>query len=313
VTIDHAGWMPARVPRPPPFDAHPFRIDEALRAGIGEGRLRGPDLARPFHGVRSRHNATTPLSTIEAYAPLLRSGDRFSHTTAAILWGAPLPPSAETTLHITASLGHGVPRSRGVVGHESVSARGAWRHGFPCSDAVSTFLELANVLQLDDLVAVGDHLVLNPRELDPADPRPFVSLPELRRRVEGGSGRGVRRARSAVALLRDGVESRPESLLRLLLVRAGLPEPLCGAPVRDTDGRRIGWFDLSWPEFRTIAEYDGDQHRTSTRQYERDITRFDRAADAGQRVIRVRSHGLFTAPEATVECVRSALIRGGWH
>jgi hypothetical protein len=186
------------------------------------------------------------------------------------------------------------------------------RHGLPCSDAVGTFLELATVLELDDLVAVGDHLVLEPRVLDPGDPRPFVSLAKLREAVEGASGRGVRRARAAAVLVRECVESRPETLLRLLLWRAGLPEPQCGASVTDERGRRIGWFDLVWPEFHVIVEYDGDQHRTSTQQYDTDIRRFDRASDAGHRVIRVRSRGLFTSPTATVERVRTALTRAGW-
>lgn len=308
-----AGGMPPRVPLPPPFHARPFRVHEALKVGIGEGRLRGPDLERPFHGVRTSRGEATPLTTIDSYAPLLRPADRFSHTTAALLWDAPLPPSRSEALHVTASLGHGHPRSSGVVGHESALPGAVRRRGYPCSDAVTTFLELARLLKLDDLVAVGDHLVLDPRILDPADPRPFITPAELRQRVDAASGRGVRLARVAAALVREGAESRPESLLRLLLSRAGLPEPLCGASVRDADGHHIGWFDLVWPEFRTIAEYDGDQHRTSTVQYERDITRFDRAADAGHRVIRVRSRGLFTEPTNTVERVRSALARGGWH
>jgi very-short-patch-repair endonuclease len=58
-----------------------------------------------------------------------------------------------------------------------------------------------------------------------------------------------------------------------------------------------------------IVEYDGDQHRTSTLQYDRDITRFDRATDAGFRVIRVRARGLFGDRAATLDRIREALTR----
>jgi hypothetical protein len=148
--------------------------------------------------------------------------------------------------------------------------------------------------------------------LEPHDPRPFGSLTELREAAAASHGPGVRRARAAAALIRQGAESRPETLLRLVCARAGLPEPECGAAVADARGSHIGWFDLVWRDFRTIAEYDGDQHRTSARQYDRDITRFDLASDAAYRVIRVRSRGLFQTPSTTTERIRAALIVGGW-
>lgn len=75
-------------------------------------------------------------------------------------------------------------------------------------------------------------------------------------------------------------------------LEAGLPDPELGSALYDAAGRWIGFFDLTWRAARLIAEYDGDQHRTSTKQYELDIRRFDDAAGAGYRVIRVRAHGL---------------------
>jgi very-short-patch-repair endonuclease len=79
--------------------------------------------------------------------------------------------------------------------------------------------------------------------------------------------------------------------------------------VHDRDGREIGYFDLVWPEYGVIAEYDGDQHRTSTHQYDRDIRRFDRASEAGYRVIRVRSRGLGADRDETAERLRRAFAR----
>lgn len=243
-----------------------------------------------------------------AYAPLLRPGDRFSGPTAAALWGAPLPRDDLPT-HVTAGGGLTRPRRPGVVGHEGPDASPVLRSGLPASPPALAFLECARVLSLPDLVAIGDHLVLDPHVLDPLDLRPYLTLAALRTELGALPGRGVRAAREAAALVREGAESRRETLLRLLIRDAGLPEPHCGALVYDVSGRPIGWFDLLWPERRVIAEYDGDQHRTSSFQYDRDIRRFDRATDAGYRVIRVRARGLGPDRAETIARIRAALAR----
>jgi hypothetical protein len=281
-----------------------FRVADALAGGETPKRMRAGDLATPFRGIRT----TTPVPAIRAYTPRLRPGDRFSHTTAAQLWGAPLPREFEDApeVHIASTLAQRV-RASGCIGHESVPLDPVERSGVPVSDPAQTLLECATLLALGDLVAVVDHLVLVPRILDPADPRPHATRAGLAERLAASRGHGVRLARHAVALARDGVESPMETRLRLLLGRAGLPEPECGYELRRPDGSRIGWFDLAWPAHRVIAEYDGDIHRTSTRQYERDIGRFDAAAELGWRVVRVRKRGVLVAPEDTIRRVTRAL------
>ncbi len=302
--------MPRRTPLDPELGPV-FRVEDALAAGHSASRLRGGDLMRPHRGVRMRgavgreHPA---VAAARSYAPLLRPGDRFSGPTAAALWDAPLPYDA-LPLHVTAGVGLTRPRRRGVVGHEGPPAEPAVRVGLPASRPALAFLECATALSLPALVAVGDHLVLDPRVLDPRDPRPHIALDILRRELADASGRGVRAARAAAALVRHGVESPRETELRLLARDAGLPEPTCGALVRDRDGREIGHFDLVWPEQRVIAEYDGDQHRTSTYQYDRDIRRFDRATEAGYRVIRVRARGLGPDRAETIARLRRAFVR----
>jgi hypothetical protein len=174
------------------------------------------------------------------------------------------------------------------------------------------FVELASLLSVPELVAVGDYLVLDPRVLDPLDLRPYATVDDLRAAIERSPVRGLSAARRALAMVRDGVESPKETELRLLAIGAGFPEPTCGYLLRSPSGRRIGWFDLAWPEWRVIAEYDGDQHRRSTRQYDRDIWRFDAAADAEWHVVRVRSSGLEAQRDETVARLARALTRGGW-
>lgn len=283
--------MPARIPLPPHLADGAFHVRDALVEGLSRDRLRGTDLFRPFSGIRSLHH----LDPEPAYAPLLRDGERFSHVSAARMWGVPLPVP-DPMVHVTFAGARA--RSRGVVGHESRAGTTVVRRGLPVSDPATTYLELAALWSRDALTAAGDHLVLEPRVLDPRDARPHVSLERLRRAVEGATGRGVRRARDALGSVRVGAESIMETRLRLLAVRSGLPEPVLQHEVRDRLGR-VGWFDLAWPERRLIAEYDGDQHRTDRAQYERDMRRIDRAIDAGWRVVRVRARGILIDPSDT--------------
>ncbi len=210
---------------------HPFRVSDALAAGIGAGRLRGRDLARPFHGIRvAADAATTPE---QSYAPLLRPGDRFSHTSAARLWHVPLPGWVGSGVHVTAEPGVVRPRGAGVHGHEGAGVVTTTRHGLPVSDPPTMFLELAGLLRLEELVAVGDHLIHHPRIAEPGDTRPHLDVDELREWLDHSTARGVKRARAAAVLLRPGVESPRETRLRLLLLGAGMPEPVCGVRWRD--------------------------------------------------------------------------------
>lgn len=143
------------------------------------------------------------------------------------------------------------------------------------------------------------------------DPRPYADLDELRDALANRTAPGIRRARQAAAEARIGAESRRETWLRRLAVASGLPEPECNGELRDERGR-IGWFDLVWRRWRVASDYDGDQHRTSTVQYDRDITRFDRAAAIDWRVVRVRNAG-FRDPVGTRARLHEAFRAHGWR
>jgi hypothetical protein len=102
-----------------------------------------------------------------------------------------------------------------------------------------------------------------------------------------------------------------ESVLRLAIVEAGLPEPEVNAPIRDRSGRFLGLGDLVFPEWKLIVEYDGGYHFASDRQVHRDIDRLASFADAGHTVIRV--HKLHMGrPEHILGRTRSALASAGW-
>ena len=330
----HERMSPRRVDLPPELAGAPFSIAQARQAGVGPERLRSADLIRPHAGVRVTRSgagassagassagadslgagsADATMHRCAEYVPVLGPHHFFSHLTAARLWGCPLRAEPDEPLHVSATQNARAPRRRGVVGHHADPASQiVMRAGFPTSDPVSTWLAIASVVSLDELVVAADHLVLDPYQLDPRDIRPHTSIEELGAAVEKFHGRGAARAASAWVLVRQGAESRPETLLRLLLQRAGLPEPQPNREVRDDMGRWLGRADLVYANFRTVVEYDGDQHRSNKAQYEKDIIRWERFIAADWRVVKVRAGGLFATPEATVQRVRSALHAGGW-
>ncbi len=247
------------------------------------------------------------------FLPYLRHGHHFSHVTAARLWGCPLRTVHGEPIHVTSTPPGRPPRRRDVVGHHTAGGGGVVRLGLPVTDAVSTWVALTGLLPVEELVVAANHLVLDPYQLDPRDIRPHVTMAELERALDGYSGRGAVAAASALLLVRQGAESRMETLLRLLIHRAGLPEPRVNIDVTDTDGRWLGRGDLEYPQWMTVVEYDGDLHRTDAAQYERDITRIDSFIEAGWRVVRVRKHGIFVDPAGTVARITRALARGGWR
>ena len=200
-------------------------------------------------------------------------------------------------------------RREGVRGHQSLQPVVVRRFGLPVSDALTTWLALASTLALDELVAVGDHLILDPRVLDPHDIRPYLTLGELERAVAEFTGRGARVAAAALALMRQGAESRPESLVRLLLGRAGFGEPELQAPIVDSRGRRLGYADLYFREFKVVVEYDGEKHRTDSVQNDRDLSRIDSFIAAGNAVVRIRSRRLFGSPDSIPRLVFEACER----
>ncbi|TAJ50020.1 MAG: hypothetical protein EPO52_01450 [Herbiconiux sp.] len=253
----------------------------------------------------------------------MRDVDVFSHTTAALLWGVPLPVALEQAglIHVAAHTRPGRvipqtrPRVRGVVGHELSDRRirRCIRHGLPVTDAATTWLQLAPLVSLHDLVAAGDHLVLTPRHENSELDRPFTTVADLAARVVGFRGRGRRTADAALGLIRDGAESRRETHLRLALVEAGLPEPELQHPIAHADGRFIAYGDMAYPRYGVLVEYDGQQHREDSRQYHRDVERHDEIIAEGWLHIRVDKHAPRSGPGSAAARTRSALTARGWR
>lgn len=272
-------------PLPPALRRRAFDVAAADRAGVTRERLRRQDLARPTRSVRwDRNDPPHGVRRIRAFRPVLLPGQFISHTSAAMLWGLPLPAWAERDdgpVHVTSVRPAAQMRRTGVVGHRVPPGRAARcvRWGMPVSSPATTWVDCGSVLGLDDLVVLGDAIV--------SSRACGTTLDDLGAElVDRGSCRGARRLRAALELVRIGAESAQETRCRLAIVRAGLPEPELQVPVFDEEGRFVARVDMAYPERRVAIEYEGDHHRTDPEQWAIDIRRHRALARLGWTVLR---------------------------
>ncbi|WP_022890015.1 endonuclease domain-containing protein [Agromyces italicus] len=285
------------------------RTSEHASFDTTRGRLRAKSIQHPFTGVSAVGlDLEAVVDLCEAYRPLLRPGEAYSHATAALLYGAPLPSwaAAVRPLHVLSPTVTR-PRTRGTVGHRAMRAFPvSLRLGLPVVTPADMWMQSAGTLGHRDLVAVGDFLVTG-RLHGRAAEGPFCTPAELVAVVERSTGRrGLASARRALEQIRVGAASRPETLLRLVVVEAGLPEPAIGPPVIVAGGLVLHP-DLAYPDLRIAIEYEGAGHRDAGR-WERDIERRELFEDAGWRVIRITKTALFENPEGIVRRIREARV-----
>ncbi len=247
-----------------------FTIHEARAAGMTDHQLRDPRLKAPTPGIRIWDGSERPwLESVQAISSL--PGDHhLSHTTAARLWGIWLPPHLDRDwpVHVTGRKGTAGGRRRpGVLGHKaSLDPRDITEAGpFRLTTPERTWLDLATLVRdPDELVEAGDALLQRPD--GPSRPpgvlgrNPLSSFTALdaamtrRRRTKG-----ITAAREARALLRAGVDSPMETKTRMIILGAGLPEPVVNEWVwlSPTLGRRP---DLHYVQWKIAIQYDGEGH-----------------------------------------------------
>lgn len=165
----------------------------------------------------------------------------------------------------------------------------------------AAFVASARDLDLVELVVAGDWLV----RLELTSPE------ELTAEAREGRGRGALAARRAAALVRRGVDSPQETRLRLAIVLAGLPEPEVNPPV-EVGGERVGRVDLLLRRWSVVLEYEGDQHRVDTAQWNRDVWRHERLLAGGHSLVRITARRM-RSPRAVVLMVEGALRERGYE
>jgi hypothetical protein len=286
--------------------AGPFSTRHARSLGVSVARLSARDLCAPFHGIRQRvamADDTTGARCL-AYAPRLTAAQFFSHVTAADLWDLPLPRSDERPLHVSAIPPAREPRTPGVIGHRLAMGfeHLTLRRGLPVPSIAETWAQLGGVLGVDRLVAAGDAILT----------RADADIDDLAAAAHRLRRQGAEKLRTALPLLRKGAESPRESIVRVILLSAGLPEPELNWTLTDGRGKFIARLDMAYPVFRVAVEYDGRQH-TDVAQFRRDADRWPAIAAAGWLLIRVVDHHLVEPENRIIDPVRSALHSRGWR
>lgn len=289
--------MPRLAEIPGPFSTGPFRVADAIAAGMSHNVLGGPQFWKPFPGVRVPCTVPDTLAARCHAASLVVPKDAaFSHRTAARLCDLPVPGRADL-VEVMVTSSDVVPQIDGVTGHTGLDpAEVIDVAGLRVVTPERTFFHLAIEVSLDELVVLGDAIV-----------RHWCSADQLIGRAAGLTRRrGIVKARKALTMICPGVDSPPETRIRLLLLRAGLPCPAVNLDVFDDAGGWLARPDLSYPELKIAIEYDGDHHRTGKHQWRRDRARDENLRHAGWIVITLTADDLFNHPDRTVSRVM-------WH
>lgn len=275
--------------------------------GVSSDRLASKEFIAPLPGLLTPRDAPAFFTDIAAVLQRdLVPGAVLSHTTAAVLYGIPVPvdadkgvgllvrlrdsrddrrrlslftrrndpdapPRTELDLYarahplLTVTIPHlhcRIPRGararagKNVTVHRMEPGRTRRRNGLSLSAPVDLLLELALTLEHDEVVIALDHL------LGPTSALGRTDRAAVRSALEPYRGRpGFAAASRALDDAREGVESPGETRTRLLLVRAGFPEPTPNLRVRDPDRNIARRIDNAFGDLRIGVEYDGDIHR----------------------------------------------------
>jgi hypothetical protein len=282
----------------------PFTRQQAADAGVSPRVLRRlvaeGALRRLFQSVYVDTAADdTPEQRAQALGLALPHDAVAVDHTAAWLLGvdtfSPLEHLAPPPLSIYRIAGSARIRREGCAGGErqllptDLMQTGNVLH----TTGLRTALDLGRLLRRDRALAAMDALArkcsINQADL-------ASQLPRFR------GFRGVVQLRWAVPLVDAKAESPGESRLRLAWVDAGLPRPVLQHYV--PLGGSFAFLDVSAPEYRFAAEYDGRDWHSAPEQIQRDEIRRDRLAGQGWHVAVFRREDFQPNPEVAVARLR---------
>ncbi|WP_127097480.1 hypothetical protein [Brachybacterium saurashtrense] len=290
------------------------------------------------------HTPTDHPATFNAMGSVLQNrvlpGAVLSHSTAAVLWGIPIPlvldsgvdmlragvvvgpagveqiPSVAPgmtlrdgaklpLLHARVDRGGSSGLGRGAVVHRLRAGPTASVGRLVVSSPSEVLRELASQIPLWDLVAAADGVV------GPETQCTEATLDSLVDEIAEGRGRrGTPRALAALRLARTRVRSPGETIFRLLLAEAGFPEPTLNHPVPDPVTGGTKEIDLAWAEIGLGLEFDGDGHRLTKGQWRDDERRRDELASRGWTLSRANGKDLFWPTRILLRLRRTMAQRG---
>ena len=303
--------------------------------------LASPSFTTVFPGYRT---PTDRPASLNAMGSVLQGrvlpGAVLSHSTAAVLWGIPIPLALDRgvdmlragavvgpdgveripaiapgeslregaqlpLLHARVGRGGSSGLGRGAVIHRLRDGPTASVGRLVVSSPSEVLRELASAIPLWDLVAAADGVIGPESRCTEASPESLVD--EI---SEGRGRRGTPRALAALRLTRQRVRSPGETIFRLLLAEAGFPEPTLNHPVPDPITGGTKEIDLAWEEIGLGLEYDGDGHRLTKGQWRDDEERRDELASRGWTLSRANGKDLFRPTRILLRVRRTMAERG---
>lgn len=263
--------------------------------------LRHPQVTRLSRDTYLPRSVSGELtSRIAAVLLTAPPGSVVSHLSAADVWGLqiPLRDRSDGRVHLS------VPGSsraesrvdrrlyRSGVPEVDIRRRGS----LPVTSPARTWRDLAGILEPPALLAATDQVLNGMSGRDELQE-------QLARRP---TGRGCARAREVLPLGDARAESPMESVVRWLVLHAGIPAPDLQYEIRDGLGVFIARADLAWPQRKVLVEFDGDVHRERD-VFVRDLRRQNRLVAAGWTVLRFTSADVLGRPDEVLAEIRRAL------
>ncbi|MDI3193467.1 hypothetical protein QK290_03135 [Pseudarthrobacter sp. AL07] len=288
-----------------------FTSATAAALGVSRKRQRQPDVVIPSRGVRIPLESGAGIpGNLQAYTALDETSV-LTHNSGGRIWELGLPPwlQDDWRIHVARERDGSRPRRQNVVGHRMTFKPGevVMHDGVRVTSPARTWLDLANLLTVDELIAVGDSVV-NCHGTDfPRPKEPMATINDLHRMIAAHPGmRGMKTARLAIDEIRVGADSPQETKMRLALARTGLGEPALNHVIRNGWGQPAVWPDAAYVQHRLALQYDG-AHHSESRQVRLDNKRRTVTERLGWTEVRVFKEDLEGDKPFVIELVKAAL------
>jgi hypothetical protein len=288
------------VPVPPELKDRPFTVGEAASHGLTRKMLRGSRFVNVFPRVFAP--ADLELDHVQLIRAAQLSVGRHaaaSHESGLALWDVHI--GTRGSVHLTTRR-QSPTRIVGITMHRSPHLGPiSLIDGCRALSAERCLVDASTRRSLCDLVVAGDWLIRNR----------CMTVDSFHHFVHDSHYDGVVKARRVADFLRPGSESPRESVVRMLIILAGLPEPECNVSFGDEFGF-VARLDMSYERWKVAVEYDGRQHGLDLIQRERDVRRREAMERLGWVFIIVTAAHL-KRPREIVERVDAALRSRGYR
>ncbi len=277
----------------------PFTTATAAGLGVSRKVLRGSRFVRLFPGVHAAADVELSGAALVKAAQLaVGPNAAASHESGLLVWGVDI--GTRGSVHLTThrrspTVVAGITMHRCLV-LGGVSDIGGCRVLCP----ERCLVDAATRRTVTDLVVAGDWLI----RLGHMTYDSFFDF------VHTFHFDGIVKSRRVAEHLVSGSESPRESLVRMMLVLAGLPAPACNVSYGD-ESQIFARLDMSYVEWKVAVEYDGRQHGLDLAQRERDIQRREAMERLGWVFVVVTAAQL-AKPRAVVHRVHQALRARGY-